>query len=64
MFVHIYLYYVYFSKGIILSGQAWGHLLANMKMSLNLFAAIMELECISMEMSSLLFIFASSQMIH
>lgn len=55
---------VYFSKGIILPGQARGHLLADMKMSLYLFAASMGLERISMEMSSLLFIFAGSQMIH
>lgn len=55
---------VYFSKGIILPGQARGHLLADMKMSLYLFAASVGLERISMEMSSLLFIFAGFQMIH
>jgi len=55
---------VYFHKGIILPGQARRHLLADMKMSLYIFAASMGLECISMEMSSLLFIFSGSRMIH
>lgn len=62
VFVHIYL--CVSIKGINLLGQARGHLLADVKMSLYLFAVSMGLEHISMEMSFLLFRFAGSQMIH
>lgn len=64
VFVHIYLFVCILLRGLFCLGRPEKNLLADMTLSLCLFAASMGLEHISMEMSSSLFISAGSQMIH